>query len=190
MKPAMFQNLEKTMTETSTLPAEVSAAISLRDIACEFKEDPLTTEGARSLKILVVKAVQMSDGLPLLWSLLTEDGQVCESGGYLRRMQVIDFFAVLVVDILTSTRDTIAATREKHPEWVPPSEAARLDPGLHTAKQLSAAIRETLDHLKRPRPAVSEEMLQRSREAYDRSEGETISDILARLESGGPLVKE
>jgi hypothetical protein len=177
---------EGIVTESMLLPADVGAAISLREMAYAW-EDPLTTEGARSLDFLAARAVQLANGLQLAWSLATEDGKVWESGGCVRRMQAIDFLATVVVDTLTRTQEMLDGTRAKHPDWVAPPRAAEIGPCLQTAKLLAVKVRETLDWLNRPRPPVSEEMLRRSRASYDRGEGEPVGEVIARLGSGGPL---
>ena len=168
------------MAESMLLPADVGAAMSLREMAYAWEDNPLTTEGARSLEFLVGRAMQMADGLQLAWSLATEEGKVWESSRYLRRMQAIDFLAAVVVDILIRTQEMLDATRAKHPAWVAPPRAVEVGPCLQAAKQLAAKVREVLSWLNRPRPTVGEEMLLRSREAYDRGEGEPIGDVIAR----------
>ncbi len=44
--------------------------------------------------------------------------------------------------------------------------------------------------LDRPRKPLNHERIAESRAAYERGEGEAVSDVIARLEQGGPLVKE
>jgi hypothetical protein len=44
--------------------------------------------------------------------------------------------------------------------------------------------------LDRPRKPLNRERIARSQAAYERGEGEPVSDLIARLEQGGPLVKE
>jgi hypothetical protein len=44
--------------------------------------------------------------------------------------------------------------------------------------------------LDRPRKPLNRERIAESQAAYNRGEGEPISDVIARLEQGGPLVKE
>lgn len=163
------------MTESLLLPTDVGAALSLREIAYSWEGDPFTTEAGHSLEFLVERGLQTAIGLQMAWSLATEDDRVWESGGYLRRMQAIDFLATVVVDILTRTREILASTRAKYPDWVVPQGAAEVDPRFQAVKQLAAKARETLNWLNRPRPPVSEEMLRRSRESLDRGEGEPTS---------------
>jgi hypothetical protein len=178
------------VTESMLLPADVGAAISLREMAYAWEDNPLAAESARSLEFLAARAVQMAEGLHLAWSLAVENGKVWESGAYLRRMQAIDFLAVVVVDTLTRTQDMLASMRTKHPGWSAPPKAAEIGPCLQKAQQLAAKVRETLNWLNRPRPPVDGEMLRRSRESYDRGEGEPVGDVIARLASGGPAIKE
>jgi hypothetical protein len=172
------------------LPMDVGTAISLRELAYSWEDHPLTTEGARSLQSLVGRGLQLAGGLEFAWSLATEGGKVWESGAYLRRLQAIDFLATVVVDILTRTQELLTSMRAKHPDWVVPPGATEIEAHLQTVKQLAARAHEALIWLSRPRPPVSEEMVRRAREAYDRDEGEPVSDVIARLESGGSLVKE
>ena len=96
------------MTESLLLPTDVGAAISLREMAYAWEDDPLTTEGARSLEFLVGRALQIADSLQLAWSLATEDDKVWENDGYLRRMQAIDFLATVVVDMFMRTCATFS----------------------------------------------------------------------------------
>ncbi len=44
--------------------------------------------------------------------------------------------------------------------------------------------------LGRPRKPLNRERIAESQAAYERGEGEPVSDVIARLEQGGPLVKE
>src|SRR5437899_1983588 len=147
--------MEGTVTESMLLPTDV--AISLRKMAYEWEDAPISSEHTRSLEFLVGMGLQIASGVQLAWSLATEDDKVWESGGYLRRMQAIDSLATVVVDILTSTQKTLASTRAKHPDWVAPQGATAVDVRLQTVKQLAATIRETLNSLNRPRPPVNEE---------------------------------
>ena len=178
------------MTESALLSTDVGAAISVREMAYSWQDDQPTSEGARSLETLVERALHLAGGLDLAWSLASEDGKIWEFGGYQRRLQAIDFLATVVVDILTRTRDILDSTRAKHPEWAAASGAADVASRLQTAKELAAKVRETLTWMNRPRPPVNEEMLRRSQESLNRGEGEDISEIIARLQTGGPLVKE
>jgi hypothetical protein len=100
-------------------------------------------------------------------------------------MQAIDFLATVVVDILTRIRDILASARVKHPSWSAPRGADEVGGRLQAVQQIAAGARETLTWLNRPRPRANEQMLQRSREAYDRGEGEPVGEIIARLESAG-----
>src|SRR5262249_12984450 len=129
----MCFKMESTVTESSLLSADVGTAISLREMAYSWEGDPITTERARSLEILVGRGLQMAIGLELAWSLAAEDGKVWESGGCLRRLQAIDFLATVVVDILTRMQEILASTRAKHPDWVAPPGAADVDSRLQIA---------------------------------------------------------
>jgi hypothetical protein len=182
--------MENAVTESHLLPADVSAAMSLREMAFSWEGDPLTAEGARRLEFLIGRGVQLAIGLQLAWSLATEDDKVWEGGGYLRRIQAIDFLATVVVDILARTQEILTSERAKHPDWIVPQEAAEVAVRLSGVKQLADRVREILNRLKRPRPPVSEEMLQRSRESLDRGEGQPIDEIIEGLKDSGAPVKE
>jgi hypothetical protein len=186
----LFPKREDTVTESSLLSTDVGAALSLREMAYAWEDNPLSTDMVRALESLVGRALHLANGLHMAWSLATEDDKVWESSGYLRRMQAIDFLATVVVDILTQTREILTSTRAKHPDWAPPPGAGDVGSRLQIAKEQAAKVRETLTWMNRPRPPVSEEMLRRSQEASKRGEGEDIGEIIARLQSGGPLVKE
>ena len=178
------------MTESSLLSTDVGAAVSLREMAYSWEDNPMDADRIRALEALVARALHLANGLQRAWSLASEDDKVWESGGYLRRMQAIDFLAVVVVDILAQTREIITSTRAKHPDWAEPPEASEMDSRLEIAKGQAAKVREILTWMNRPRPLVNEEMLRRSQEALSRGEGEDVGEIIARLQSGGPLVKE
>jgi hypothetical protein len=44
--------------------------------------------------------------------------------------------------------------------------------------------------LGRPRKPLDRERIARSQAAYERGEGEPVADVIARLQQGGPLIKE
>ena len=44
--------------------------------------------------------------------------------------------------------------------------------------------------LDRPHKPLNRERIAKSQAAYERGEGEPVSDVITRLEQGGPLVKE
>jgi hypothetical protein len=182
--------MEGPVTESLLLSPDMGAACALREWAYAWEHDPLTSEGGRSLEYLVLSSLQMASGLQLAWSLATEQDKVWESGSYLRRVQALDFLAGVVVDMLTRTREIVASTQARHPEWLAPPQAVELDSRLQALKELAAAIRKTLAWINRPRPAVSQDMLQRSQASLDRGEGEAVGEIIARLKNGGPLVRE
>ena len=190
MKFDMWFKMEDAVTDSLLLPTDVGAAISLREMAYSWEGDALTAERARVLESLMARGLQLASGLELAWALATAEDTVWERGAYLRRVQAIDFLATVVVDILTRTQEILASTRAKHPDAAAPQGAAEVGPRVQAVKQIAAAVRETLDWLNRPRPPVNEEMLRRSRKSLDRGEGEPIGDLIARLNSGGPLVKE
>jgi hypothetical protein len=165
------------VTESALLSADVGTALSLREMAYSWQSES-PTERAHSLEILVKRGLHMANGLQMAWSLASENAKVWESGSYLRRMQALDFLATVVLDMMS------------HPAADPlPQGSADVEPAFQQVKELSTSIREALNRLSQPRAPVSQEMLRRSRESYDRGGGEPISDVIARLESGGSLVQ-
>jgi hypothetical protein len=175
------------VTESALLSADVGTAISLREMAYSWQSES-PTERAHSLEILVKRGLHMANGLQMAWSLASENAKVWESGSYLRRMQALDFLATVVLDMLIRTREIL--TGMSHPAADPlPQGSADVEPAFQQVKELSTSIREALNRLSQPRAPVSQEMLRRSRESYDRGGGEPISDVIARLESGGSLVQ-
>jgi hypothetical protein len=72
-------------------------------------------------------------------------------------------------------------------------EVARLSHFEQQAKAFPLWVEECLarwEMLDRPRKPLNRERIARSQEAYERGEGEPISDLIARLEQDGPLAKE
>jgi len=167
----------------SLLSTDVGNAFSLREMAYAWEDDPSTTEGARSLEDLVTRVLQLASGLQVASSVATEDGRVWESDSYSRRMQAVNILATVVVDMLTRTREILASTREKHPGWVAPPRETELQPSLDAARRIVTRAGELLQWLNRTRSPVSEDMIQRSREALARSQGVPVSEIIARLAS-------
>lgn len=72
-------------------------------------------------------------------------------------------------------------------------EVARLAQFEDQAKQFPLWVAECMarwEMLDRPRKPLNRERIASSQAAYERGEGEPISDVIARLKQGGPLVKE
>jgi len=72
-------------------------------------------------------------------------------------------------------------------------EVARLAQFEEQAKQFPIWVAECMarwEMLARPRKPLNRERIAASQAAYARGEGECISDVIARLKQGGPLVKE
>ncbi len=72
-------------------------------------------------------------------------------------------------------------------------EVARLSRVEEQAQAFPARVEECMarwEMLDRPRKPLHRERIAKSQAAYARGEGEPISDVIARLEQGGPLVKE
>jgi hypothetical protein len=72
-------------------------------------------------------------------------------------------------------------------------EVARLAQFEEQARQFPRWVAECMarwEMLDRPRKPLNRERVASSQAAYARGEGEPVSDVIARLEQGGPLVKE
>jgi hypothetical protein len=173
------------------LPADVTAALELQEIAYNWSEEsPLTPERARVLESLVVRAVQLAFSLQTVWPFCTQEGSVWETGYYNSRIRTVEFLAYIVADILDRTRELLERTRAKHPEWKAPREAGGVAPGLEAARRVFTEARKLVEWLNRPRPPVNEDRIRHSQESLNRGEGEALSDIIARVEKGDPLVKD
>jgi hypothetical protein len=175
----------------STLFAsETGTALSLLEYANDLEANPPSPDRTESLALLVASAVQQARILQLAWSRCTREGDVWESRMYLQRVQIIDFLARVVADILLKSQEIVARSRKTHPEWTPPSTGTELDAYSQAVKDIGASARKTLEWLQRPRPPVNEEIVRRSRESLTRGDGEDIRDIIARVGSGGSPVRE
>jgi hypothetical protein len=72
-------------------------------------------------------------------------------------------------------------------------EVAHLPQFEKEAKAFPLWVKECMarwEMLDRPRKPLNRERIATSQAAYERGEGEPVSDLVARLEQGGPLVKE
>jgi hypothetical protein len=72
-------------------------------------------------------------------------------------------------------------------------EVARLAQFEEQSKAFSLWVKECRarwEMLSRPHEPLNRERIGESQAAYERGEGEPVSDVVARLEQGGPLVKE
>ena len=72
-------------------------------------------------------------------------------------------------------------------------EVARLAQFEEQSKAFPLWVKECMarwEMLGRPRKPLNRERIAESQAAYERGEGEPVSDVIARLEQGGPLVKE
>ncbi len=183
--------------QTMAPPIDVGAALSLHESIASWQDDwpspgegPLSAEKAGRLQMLVLRAVQMAIGLRIVWPTCTQEGSVWETGSYTLRIQAVELLARVVVDVLSRTQDIVARTRTAHPDWTAPREVVELQANLPAARDILNKAQELSAWLNRKRPPVNEEAIRRSQEALDRGEGEDIGVIIARLESGGPLVKE
>jgi hypothetical protein len=72
-------------------------------------------------------------------------------------------------------------------------EVARLAQFEEQSKAFPLWVKECMtrwEMLGRPQRPLNRERIAESQAAYERGEGEPVSEVLARLEQGGPLVKE
>jgi hypothetical protein len=109
---------------------------------------------------------------------------------YLQRVRIINFLTQVVADLLAKSQQLVGSLRKSQPEWAAPSSVADVVAYSQSVKEIAVSVRKTLEWLERPRPPVDEEMVRRSRESLARGEGEDIRDIIARVESGGSLIRE
>ena len=178
------------MTETAMLPADVGSALMLQELAADWEDGPMTPEKNRTLEGMVVRAVQLANALQTVWLACSQEGSVWETEAYSLRMRAVELLALTVADILTRAGEIIASTRATQPEWVAPPAATEVGPSLRAAREVVTKIQGLVQWLNRPRPPVDQEMIRRSRESLSRDEGEAVSDIIARLTQGSPLIKE
>jgi len=111
-------------------------------------------------------------------------------GWYRERVRVMEFLSDTVVDILARTQKILERCRQEYPEWPALALAGEVAASSHAAKDIATKVRQTRQWLERPQPPLNAEMIRHSQEALDRGEGEEISDLIARIEAEGPLVKE
>ena len=72
-------------------------------------------------------------------------------------------------------------------------EVARLAQFEEQSKVFSLWVKECTarwELLARPHKPLNRKRIAQSQAAYDRGEGESVSDVIARLEQGGPLLKD
>jgi hypothetical protein len=85
------------------------------------------------------------------------------------------------------------ATIAQHCADLSGREVVRLRQIEEQAKAFPLWVEECMarwEMLDRPRKPLNRERIANSQAAYERGEGEPVSDVIARLEQGGPLVKE
>jgi hypothetical protein len=178
------------VTVATLLPSDVGAALELQELTYAWKGDPLTPERTKELELMVARALQAAKTLQLAWSMATRDGSIWEQAAYARRIKAISFLAAVVADILGRTQDNLKHARLSYPDSAEIPNAAELEPNLKTVRDIEAKVWKTLERLNGPTPPVNEEMLRRSQQSIDRGKGERITEIIARVETGGPVVKE
>jgi len=105
-------------------------------------------------------------------------------------MQLVEFLARIVADVLTRTQEIVTRVQAADPQWVAPPEIVEMRSNLPVAHEIVASAQKLMAQLSRQWPPVNEEMIRRSQESLNRGEGERLGEIIARLKDGGPLVKE
>jgi hypothetical protein len=178
------------MIVASTFSSEVASALSLQELAYNWQHDPPPLDQAESLQYLVTCALKQCELLQLMWTLSARDGDVWEAEWYMQRLRVLEFFASVIVDILSRTQRIVNRFHQVYPDWAPPAAAGGLATSYRTAEDVLAKIKDTLARLVQPQPPINMDMLKRSRERPNRGLGEPIGETITRLESGGPLVME
>ena len=177
------------MTESTLFAPQVGAALSLLEHTRTLEENPPVLNHVESVELLVRSALQQATILQLAWSICTKEGSVWETGWFLQRVRAIELLTSIVADILDKTRDFLIRLRKDHPDWTVPA-TTEVDASSSTVREIAAGVRNLLARLNRPRPPANEAMIGRSRESIARGEIENIGDMIARLESGGTLVRE
>lgn len=178
------------MTATAMPTMDVGDVLSFQEHVRTWADDSLTPEKTQELEQLIAKAVRIAAGLQNIWNVCVRDGSVWEAGFYAQRMRLMEFLGGIVVEILGRADGIATHTRAKHPAWKAPAAAAEVWSKLASAREIVAESRRLQEWLNRPAPPVNQEMIRQSRESLDRNEGESIDDVIARLENGGPLVRE
>jgi hypothetical protein len=179
------------VTTATLFEPEVGAAASLFDRIRELEENPPTPDNAELLGLLMAGALQQAMGLELAWKMCIREGEVWEIEWYARRLRVLAELSTIVADIIDRTQKMLARLQRENPAWVLLTfQTATIESKAATVADIAAKVRETLTWLERPQPPLNEEMIMRSRESLARGEGEEISEMIARFENGGPLVKE
>lgn len=178
------------MTVAAMAPMDVGDLLSFQEDIRAWEAEPATPEKAQQLEQLVTRAVRIACGLQSIWTICSQQGSVWETNFYSQRIRFVEFLAGIVVEILTRADEIVARMRENHPEWNAPAAAANVQPSLAAARSIAAKSHDLLQWLSRPRRPADEEMIRRSQESLGRGEGEAVGDIIARLQSGGPLVEE
>ena len=178
------------MTAITLLPNDVGTALSLQEQIYSWQYDGLTPEKMQTLELLLRRAVQLAADLQGLWAACIRQGSVWEHSYYFSRVRACEFLAFLVTDILTRTQEIVERGKADHPERFSFPRADKIGPSLVTTRQIFGEAQQLLQRLNRSLPPVDTELIRRSREALRRGEGEDLSELIARLETGGSLIKE
>src|SRR5438876_10874725 len=92
------------VAESTLFASETGVALSLLEYANELEANPPTPDRTEPLELLVASAVQQATILQLAWSRCTREGAVWETKMYLQRVQIIDFLARIVADMLVKSQ--------------------------------------------------------------------------------------
>jgi hypothetical protein len=160
----------------------------LEEAVQEFEPAAASRELLEPLSFLVAKALEAAADLQALWPLYTREGSVSESGGYRRRLTLLEALAGGVVRSLRRAQELAAGYAQRTGKAIP--RAGELASSLAGAAEVQDHISRTLVRLNRPWPPVNRNMIDEARAALDRGEGEDVNAIVQRLKSGKPLVKE
>jgi hypothetical protein len=181
---------DKKVTVAAMPPMDVCDVLTFQEDVRTWEDEPLTPEKTRRLQQLMVKAVQIANCFQNVWALCMREGSVWETSVYSRNISFIDSLAAIVTEILTRTDKIVTRTRAKYPEWKAPEAVAEVQLSLDATQEILAKVQSLQRWLNRTRPLADEEMIRCSQESLRHNHEETVSDIVARMNSGGPLVME
>jgi hypothetical protein len=151
----------------------------LRATAEEFKDE---TEG------LIVTALELAEIAARVWE---ETWEAALRGPDQDRTEKGEILRWVLDDTGHRLRETLGWTQAY--SGIIGRPLARLDELEARAARYPLWVRECLarwEMLGRPRKPLNRDRIAQSQAAYARGEGEPVSDVIARVEQGGPLVKE
>ena len=176
------------MVEQVRLHLQRQLVSVLEEAVQEFEPQNGAEELKDSLNFLVAKALEAAADLQTLWPTYNREGSVWETGAYRRKLLLLESLACGVVRSLRRAQELVQGYGERAGEAI--SGAHELVAALSAAEEVHSKITQRLARLQKPWPAVDRSIIAESRSALDRNEGEHIADMVKRLESGNPLVKE